>query len=44
VLPDIQRPGENAALWDKAIQKGLKGLQTDHPGDLVSYLKEKQLR
>jgi len=44
VLPDIRRPGENAALWDKAIQKGLKGLQTDHPGDLVSYLKEKQLR
>jgi glycerophosphoryl diester phosphodiesterase len=44
VLPDIQRPGENTALWDKAIQKGLKGLQTDHPGDLVSYLREKQLR
>jgi glycerophosphoryl diester phosphodiesterase len=44
VLPDIQRPGENAALWDKAIQNGLKGLQTDHPGDLVSYLRDKQLR
>jgi len=44
VLPDIQRPGENAALWDIAIQKGLEGLQTDHPGDLVNYLKEKGMR
>jgi glycerophosphoryl diester phosphodiesterase len=44
VLPDIQRPGENAALWDAAIQKGLKGLQTDHPEDLISYLKERQIR
>jgi glycerophosphoryl diester phosphodiesterase len=44
VLPDIQRPGENAALWDVAIQKGLEGLQTDHPGELVSYLKIKGIR
>lgn len=44
VLPDIQRPGENAALWDAAIQKGLQGLQTDHPGDLVDYLNKKGIR
>jgi len=44
VLPDIQRPGENATLWDAAIQKGLQGLQTDHPGDLVDYLKKKGIR
>jgi glycerophosphoryl diester phosphodiesterase len=44
VLPDIQRPGENAALWNTAIQKGLEGLQTDHPGDLVNFLKEKGMR
>jgi glycerophosphoryl diester phosphodiesterase len=44
VLPDIQRPGENAALWDSAIQKGLKGLQTDHPEELIPYLKERQIR
>jgi glycerophosphoryl diester phosphodiesterase len=44
VLPDIQRPGENAGLWDAAIQKGLQGLQTDHPGELVEYLKEKGIR
>ena len=44
VLPDIQRPGENAALWDAAVQKGLQGLQTDHPGALVDYLKKKDIR
>lgn len=44
VLPDIQRPGENAGLWEVALQKGLQGLQTDHPGDLVDYLKTKGIR
>jgi glycerophosphoryl diester phosphodiesterase len=44
VLPDIQRPGENAGLWDAAIGKGLQGLQTDHPGELVEYLKKKGIR
>ncbi|HET6254142.1 MAG TPA: glycerophosphodiester phosphodiesterase family protein [Puia sp.] len=44
VLPDIQRPGENAALWATAIQKGLQGLQTDHPADLVVYLKTQGIR
>jgi glycerophosphoryl diester phosphodiesterase len=44
VLPDIQRPGENAALWEMAVKKGLEGLQTDHPGDLVKYLKTKGIR
>lgn len=44
VLPDIQRPGENAVLWDSAIRKGLEGLQTDHPGDLIGYLKERGIR
>lgn len=44
VLPDIQGPGENAALWDQAIQKGIKALQTDHPGALIEYLNGRQLR
>lgn len=44
VLPDIQRPGENSALWNSAIRLGLQGLQTDHPGDLVKYLQEKGMR
>lgn len=44
VLPDIQRPGERPDLWESAIGKGLKGLQTDHPGDLIAYLKGKSIR
>ncbi|AMR34113.1 hypothetical protein A0256_23020 [Mucilaginibacter sp. PAMC 26640] len=44
VWPDIQSAGEGPADWDKALQKGLTGLQTDHPAALVKYLKEKKLR
>jgi len=44
VLPDIQGGNESPALWGQAVQKGIKALQTDHPGDLVSWLKEKQVR
>ncbi len=44
VLPDIQGPGENPVLWDQAIQKGIKALQTDHPGALIEYLNGRQLR
>ncbi|OOQ57177.1 glycerophosphodiester phosphodiesterase family protein [Mucilaginibacter pedocola] len=43
VWPDIQSATEDAN-WDKAIDKGLKGLQTDHPAMLVKYLKGKGLR
>ena len=43
VLPDIQGPNESA-LWDQAIQKGIRALQTDHPADLISYLTGKKLR
>jgi glycerophosphoryl diester phosphodiesterase len=39
VWPDIQNPGENPSQWDLAINMGVKGLQSDHPGALVSYLK-----
>lgn len=44
VLPDIQGPNEGPALWELAVQKGIKALQTDHPGDLIAWLKEKRLR
>ncbi len=44
VWPDIQSAGEGPSDWDKALQKGLTGLQTDHPAALVKYLKEKGLR
>ena len=41
--PDIQGPDEDKN-WDKAISLGFKGLQTDHPADLIKYLEEKGLR
>lgn len=44
VWPDAQGPNEGPAVWDKAIAKGLKGLQTDNPPALAKYLKEKGLR
>jgi glycerophosphoryl diester phosphodiesterase len=44
VLPDIQGGNESPALWELAIQKGIKALQTDRPEDLAKWLKGKQLR
>lgn len=44
VWPDGQSAQEGPAVWDKAIAKGLKGLQTDNPPAFAKYLKEKGLR
>lgn len=44
VWPDIQSRDENPALWQQAIEKGFTGLQTDHPAQLVQYLRSKGLR
>ena len=43
VWPDIQSANESNN-WDKAIEMGFKGLQTDHPAALIAYLKAKGLR
>ena len=43
VWPDIQNPNENLN-WDKALELGFTGLQTDHPQALIEYLKKKGLR
>ncbi len=43
VWPDIQGKNE-AADWNSALAKGFNGLQTDHPADLIKFLKEKGLR
>lgn len=43
VWPDIQGPGE-MNNWDEAIETGFKGLQTDHPRQLIDYLRKKNLR
>jgi glycerophosphoryl diester phosphodiesterase len=44
VFPDIQGPNESPTLWKTATDKGIRALQTDHPGDLVAWLKEQSLR
>jgi len=43
VWPDIQSTDE-AGNWDRALELGFKGLQTDHPEQLIAYLKKKGLR
>lgn len=41
---DVQSPTEGPASWHEAIQKGVAGLQTDHPEALIDYLKKEGLR
>ncbi|MBS1916898.1 MAG: glycerophosphodiester phosphodiesterase family protein [Bacteroidetes bacterium] len=43
VWPDIQSASENLN-WDKSLELGFTGLQTDHPKALIDYLKKKGLR
>lgn len=40
VWMDVQRPDEGPASWKEAVNKGVQGLQTDKPAELVKYLKE----
>lgn len=42
--PDIQSKEEGPAVWQQAIERGFKGLQTDHPAQLIQYLQSKGLR
>lgn len=44
VVPDIQNPLEGPAQWQRFIDMGVDGFQTDHPGALVKYLKERGIR
>ena len=41
---DVQSRDENPAKWDRALSLGIDGLQTDHPAQLIEYLKAKKLR
>lgn len=36
---DVQNPKEGQASWKEALQKGINGLQTDRPEELLDYLK-----
>ncbi|WP_159468487.1 glycerophosphodiester phosphodiesterase family protein [Dyadobacter sp. 3J3] len=41
---DVQSPTEGPTSWNEAINKGVQGLQTDHPEALIDYLNKKGLR
>jgi len=42
--PDIQRVQEDAHYFEKIIALGFTGVQTDHPEELIGWLKEQQQR
>jgi glycerophosphoryl diester phosphodiesterase len=44
VVPDIQSQDESPAKWQPMIDMGVDGLQTDHPSELIKYLKKKKIR
>jgi len=44
VWPDIQGPWESPELWERMVELGFTGVQTDNPGRLVEWLKSKSLR
>lgn len=44
VFLDVQNKEENPAKWQAAVNKGVQGLQTDHPAALIEYLKNNKLR
>ena len=35
---------DNEAMWQLAIERGASGIQTDHPAELINYLKRMDLR
>jgi glycerophosphoryl diester phosphodiesterase len=40
---DVQDKNEAPEYWNPILQTGVDGMQSDHPGDLVRFLKEKKL-
>jgi len=40
VWADMQAAIEDEAYWNKGIELGLSGIQTDHPKELIQYLKK----
>lgn len=41
---DVQSASEGPQVWDSVLQKGMNGLQTDHPDELIKYLKTNKWR
>lgn len=44
LVTDVQSPKEVPAYWQSLIDRGLDGFQTDHPAELIEYLKAKGMR
>jgi len=44
VFLDVQMASEDPGKWKAAMDKGVQGVQTDHPEALIQYLKTNQLR
>lgn len=41
---DVEGKDENEAIWALAINKGVQGVQTDHPDALITFLDKNKLR
>jgi glycerophosphoryl diester phosphodiesterase len=44
IYVDRLGPADSPATWQDAIDRGATGIQTDHPAELVLYLKSKNYR
>lgn len=44
VWKDVESDHEGAAVWQKMLNDGVDGMQTDHPEELIGYLEQKGLR
>ena len=44
IFLDVQMADEDAVKWKAAMDKGVQGVQTDHPQALINYLKTNNLR
>jgi glycerophosphoryl diester phosphodiesterase len=44
VWPDIQARVEPSEYFEKVLRLGFTGVQTDHPEELIAWLKEHDLR
>lgn len=43
VFVDRLGPDDNPAAWQDAVDRGATGIQTDHPAELVGYLRKRHL-
>lgn len=41
---DVESDKDGDAIWKQAMELGIQGIQTDHPGALVAYLKKNKIR